>query len=176
MIQSARLRISAPTEPIPLGRGFYQLEEDTLYVQIGPFAPQRRFFSYLEADSLSLQFDRIARLIFIEVSRPRRSWEVDRSLTRPSRAEIADLRWLDFRETIREPLITTDLSRTLLRLRFSPTSPSRSFHLADHILLQVDDRNRLSAIWIDEIEDDLAGREIAGFRKLCRRLQTRAEA
>jgi len=174
MIQSARLRISAPTEPIAPGRGFYQLEEDALYVQIGPFAPQRRFFSYLEAVSVGLQFDRSARLIFVEVNRPRHSWEVDERLAMPSLAEMADLRWLDFRETIPEPRITADSSRTLLRLQFNCGFPSRSFYLAEHVILQVDDDDRLSAIWTDEIEDDLAGCEIAHFRKSCRRLQADA--
>jgi len=174
MIQSARLRISTPTEPISPGRGFYQLEEDALYIQIGLFDPDRRFFSYLESASVGLEFDRSARLIFIEVNQPRRFWEVEDSLAMPVAAEVKDIRWLDFRETIAEPQLTCNSLRTLLRLRFHNGRPWRNYYLADHVIMQVDEQDRLSAIWTDEIEDDLAGREIASFRKRCRRLRSHA--
>ncbi len=164
-IQSARLRISTPTEPLAPGRGFYQLEEDALYVQIGAFVPQHRFFSYLESEFVSLQFDRNACLIFIEVTLPRRGWKVDDKLIMPSAADPADIRWLDFRETIREPRLTTNKTQTRLRLQFTHNSPSRSFHIADNVILQADNNDHLAAIWIDDIEDDLAGQEIAAFRK-----------
>ena len=85
--QAIKLRISTPTEPIPPGRGFYQLEEDSLYVQIGLFSRDRRFFSYLESKNTRLDFDREGRLIFIEVDLPRRQWPVDLQLTRPVVAE-----------------------------------------------------------------------------------------
>ncbi|MCK4460719.1 MAG: hypothetical protein KAW46_02890 [candidate division Zixibacteria bacterium] len=172
-IQSARLRISTPTEPIAPGRGFYQLEEDALYVQIGAFAPQHRFFSYLESEFVSLQFDRNARLIFIEVTLPRRGWKVDNELIMPSMAELADIRWLDFREAISEPQLTTNKTQTRLHLQFTHNSPWRSFHISDNVILQTDDNDHLAAIWIDDIEDDLAGQEIAAFRKqLLRRHQS----
>ena len=164
-IQSARLRISTPTEPTAPGRGFYQLEEDALYVQIGAFAPQHRFFSYLESEFVSLQFDHNALLIFIEVTLPRRRWEVADELIMPSVADPADIRWLEFRETIREPRLTTNKTQTRLRLQFTHNSPSRSFYIADHVILQADNSDHLVAIWIDNIEDDLAGQEIAAFRK-----------
>ena len=164
-IQSARLRISTPTEPTAPGRGFYQLEEDALYVQIGDFAPQHRFFSYLESEFVSLQFDHNALLIFIEVTLPRRRWKVDDKLIMPSAADQADIRWLEFRETIREPKLTTNKTQTRLRLQFTHNSPSRNFYIADHVILQADNKDHLAAIWIDDIEDDLAGQEIAAFRK-----------
>ncbi len=164
-IQSARLRISTPTEPLMPGRGFYQLEEDALYVQIGPFAPQQRFFSYLESSSVSLEFDRNARLIFIEVTRPRRNWAVSDKLVFPSEVEPADLRWLDFRETMPEPQLTSNAIKTLLHLRFGERPPARGFRVADCVIVQADSDDCLSDIWVDRIEDDLAGQEIAAFRK-----------
>lgn len=172
-IQSARLRISTPTEPTAPGRGFYQLEEDALYVQIGALAPQHRFFSYLDSEFVSLQFDHNALLIFIEVTLPRRRWEVANELIIPSVVESADIRWLEFRETIREPRLTTNKTQTRLRLQFTHNAPSRSFYIADHVILQADNNDHLAAIWIDDIEDDLAGQEIAAFRKqLLRRHQS----
>ena len=50
----AKLKISAPIEPIPPGRGFYQLEEDSLLVQVGVFDRRRRFFSYLQSEHVCL--------------------------------------------------------------------------------------------------------------------------
>ena len=168
-LAATRLRISTPTEPIASGRGFYQLEEDALYIQIGLFDPNYRFFSYLESESVHLELDRQARLIFIEVTQPRRRWEVSDDLHFPGVAEMADLRWLDFRETIEEPRLLTDYSRTLLHLQFSTDSSTRNFYLTRHVIAQIDSADHLAAIWINNIEDDLAGRGIASFRKRCRR-------
>jgi len=151
------------------GRGFYQLEEDALYVQIGMFDPRYRFFSYLESQSVQLELDRQARLIFIEVTQPRRHWEVSDDLQFPQAAEVADLRWLDFRDTIREPRLSTNHSRSLLHVQFSSRLPLRNFYLTRDVIAQLDASDRLAAIWINDIEDDLAGRAIASFRKRCRR-------
>ena len=167
-INTAKLRISTPTEPIPPGRGFYQLEEESLYVQVGIFTRNRRFFSYLQSDEVSLDFDREGRLIFIEVAVPRRSWQVTPRLQKPSRAEIADIRWLDFRESIATPSLQTPADRSALRLRFSNRTPTQNYFLAESVILQVCENNLLGAIWVDDIVDDMAGREIASFRKNCR--------
>jgi hypothetical protein len=167
-LRALQLRISTPTEPIPHGRGFYQLEEDTLYVQVGAFDLVRRFYSYLESDTLKLQFDRSGRLIFFALSVARRHWPVDEMLTLPDSAGTADVRWLDFRERIAEPTLQTNPRRTLLHLRFSDCSPYRTVHLADKVLLQADKNDRLVALWVDEVTDDLAGQEIAFFRKRLR--------
>jgi hypothetical protein len=168
-LATTRLKVSTPTEPIAPGRGFYQLEEDALYVQIGLFDPDFRFFSYLESESVHLELDRNARLIFIEVTQPRRHWEVSDDLMFPSVVEMADLRWLDFRESIHEPRLTANYSRTLLRVEYSTSSATRNYYLTRNVVAQVDSADHLAAIWINDIEDDLAGREIAAFRKRCRR-------
>lgn len=167
-LRSLQLRISTPTEPIPPGRGFYQLEEDALYAQVGSFDPSRRFYSFLESDQLKLELDKSGRLIFIELSLPRRHWPLNDSLHLPDSAGTADVRWLDFRDRIPEPTIETNRRRTLLHLRFSDVAPYRTIHLADTILLQSDNQDRLVALWVDDITDDLAGQEIASFRKQLR--------
>ncbi len=166
--QAIKLRISTPTEPIPPGRGFYQLEEDSLYVQIGLFSMDRRFFSYLESTNTRLDFDREGRLIFIEVDLPRRQWPLDHRLTRPVVAEAADIRWLDFRRAISDPSLAANTNRTTLALRFDAAAPTQNYYLSESVILQANNRHELCAILIDDIADDLAGHEIAAFRKDCR--------
>jgi hypothetical protein len=166
--RSLQLRISTPTEPAPPGRGFYQLEEDALYVQIGAFEPSRRFYSFLDSDHLNLQMDKTGRLIFFALSLPRRHWPVNDSLIIPDSNGTADVRWLDFRQHIATPTIHTNPRRTLVCLRFEDRAPYRTISLATHVLLQADSCDRLAALWVDDITDDLAGQEIATFRKQLR--------
>ena len=164
-LDSITLRISTPTEPLVPGRGFYQLEEDILYVQVGTFSGERKFYSYIESDSLRLDIDKNGHLIFIEYNSPRRQWPVDDDFSVPQNLENADLRWTDFRERVKDPVITTNHRKTKICLRFNDTKPEFSFYLAESVFLQVDVNNQLVAIWIDDITDDIAGREIAAFRK-----------
>jgi len=160
-----RLRISTPTEPIPPGRGFYQLEEDALYVQVGLFSASRHFYSFLECDSVRFDLDRNGRLIFIEVAVARRRWPVVPPLVAPPIVEPADIRWLDFRSEIPPPTLATNRKRTMLRLAFADRLPARAYYLAEDVVAQVDQHDRLAAIWIVDITDDLAGQEIGAFRK-----------
>jgi hypothetical protein len=163
-----KLRLSTLTEPILPGQGFYQLEEDTLYVQIGSFSKQRRFFSYLEAENVRLDLDREGRLIFVEVSVPRRLWKIDSSIKLPTVVEAADIRWLDFRERVSDPILLTDPERQSLVLRFNNETLLKNYFLAEKVIAQVNDRHELSSIWIIEIIDDLAGQQIGAFRKKVR--------
>lgn len=163
--ESIRVRVSTPSEPIRPGRGFYQLEEDALYVQIGSFDRGRKFFSYLETEQLLLSLDRHGRLIFIEVSLPRRHWKVDQQLTWPTNPRPADIRFPDFRCRIPSPALIGNFNRTVLSIRFGDEEKSEYYYLSETVLLQISNSNHLSAIWISEIEDDLAGRELATFRK-----------
>jgi hypothetical protein len=169
-VETAQLRVTTPTEPIVPGRGFYQLEEDMLYVQVGLFNMTRRFYSWLESPTVRLELDREGRLIFIEVSRPRRQWPVDENLAPPDRAEIADVRWLDFRRQISEPELQTNRRRSMLRIVFSNRPVASSYYLAHEVILQADERHQPVAIWVCQIEDDLAGHEIGLWRKRCRKL------
>ncbi|MBU8934802.1 MAG: hypothetical protein KOO62_12500 [candidate division Zixibacteria bacterium] len=164
----AKLRFQTPTEAVITGRGFYQLEEDALYVQVGPFDNSRRFFSYLEGDHVRLDIDRHGRLIFIEVDVARRHWQVADNLCFPENARESDIRWLDFRKTITDPQLITNRLRTILRLEFACANPSRAYRPAEHIVIETDENDHLVAIWIEDIIDDLAGQEIAAYRKQVR--------
>lgn len=159
------LRITTPTRATEPGRGFYQLEEDALYVQIGSFSSDRKYFSYLESETVRLDLDRSGKLMFIEVSTARRNWPVEKELTPPVNVEPAEIHWLDFRSTIPSPTFSTNPARTMLSLAFSNDERSHSYHLAESVLIDVTEHNRLKAIWITDIIDDLAGAEIAAFRK-----------
>lgn len=168
-----RVTVSAPTGPLPPGRGFYQLEEDILYVQVGSFSRRRVFFSYLESHGVRFDIDRKGELIFIEVAKPRRQWKMDPQLSCPDVVESADIRFLDFRQMISEPKMHASEDRTTLSLRFSQAGKTSSYSIAHNIIAQIDDRNHLAAIWITDIVDDLAGQELAAFRKQQRKLGKR---
>ncbi len=167
-ITAARVKISPPTEPVVPGRGFYQLEEDALYVQVGPLSKERCFFNWLESDSVSLEFDREGRLMFVEVRRPRRHWLVEEKISRPRTAEVADLRWLDFRERFDSPTLLTNERRTCLQLRFSDAQPSRSYYLGDQVIMQMAGEDFPVALWVPDIVDDMGGHMMSEFRKALR--------
>lgn len=166
------LRITTPTRATEPGRGFYQLEEDALYVQVGSFGPDRKYFSYLESETVRLDIDRSGRLMFIEVSTARRTWPVEKHLSPPKSVEPADIYWLDFRSTIGAPTIATNPGRTLLNLIFQNDKQSQSYYLADTVVIDITNDNQLSGIWITDIIDDRAGAEIAAFRKGMRPIKT----
>lgn len=166
------LRITTPTRATEPGRGFYQLEEDALYVQIGSFSPDRKYFSYLESETVRLDLDRSGKLMFIEVSTARRTWPIVKELSPPENIEPAEIFWLDFRSSIPAPAITTNPGRTILSLTFQNDETSHSYQLADSVLIDITNDNQLSGIWITSIVDDLAGAEIAAFRKGIRSIRT----
>ena len=167
-LSNLRLRISTPAEPIVPGRGFYQLEEDALYVQIGLFTGNRPFFSYLESEHTRFDIDRNGRLIFIEIALPRRQWPVDPDLKPPEIIEPADIRFLNFRDQFPTPRLATNKRRTRLALLFDDVSPVRNYYLAEHVIARVDQSDHLAAVWIDDIIDDLAGQEIGAARRKSR--------
>jgi hypothetical protein len=154
------------------GRGFYQLEEEALYVPVAGYPDRARFFSYLESESVRFDLDLKGRLMMIEVNLPRRRWNVKEDISYPLRAQAADIRWLDFRQPLQTPKVYADPARLNLMLRFTNHEPAGSHFLAERILCQIDKESRLSAIWITDITDDLGGREIKRFRQATRSLKT----
>ena len=167
-VKFIKLNIETPIEPIPPGRGFYQLEEETLFIQIGAFSSHRRFYSFLESENVSLDFDRTGRLIFAEVRLSRRNWPVSSQLHIPKIAEPADVRWLNFRDTIKEPTIATTPDKNILVVQFSNDKPTGNYYLADTVILQVNENKSPVALWVESIQDDLAGMAMASFRKKVR--------
>jgi hypothetical protein len=164
-IESIALKIDTPTGEVTPGRGFYQLEEEALYVQVGEYSKRRRFFNYLESDWVRFDIDKSGQLVFVEVGLPRRRWELGAQVSPPRIAETADIRWLDFRACVAEPRLLTNKKQTNLLIDFKSQHDWRWLTLAEKIFLQADSENRLTALMIADIEDDLAGEQIAAFRK-----------
>lgn len=171
-VSSISLNISTPTEPITSGRGFYQLEEEALFVQVGLFTNSRRFYSYLESAGVTFDFDRQGRLIFLEVDIPRKQWIEVPGLKAPTIIEPADIRWLNFRDNIIAPVLLTNERRNLLKLSFLEPARSLSFYVADTVIVQTDLTHRLAALWVADIRDDMAGKRIRTFRKNSRAKQS----
>ncbi len=167
LTEAPGLQVYAPTNGTSPGRGFYQLEEDTLYVPIGD-SSSSPFFSWLESDQVKMDLDRMGRLLLIEVNLPRRRWKIDPDLTMPSNAVSADIRWMDFRETLEPPVIRTNAERSCLRLCFSDHTPTRTFALAEDVTMETDAEDQVVSIWVRSIEDDLAGQEFKRFHLYCR--------
>jgi len=164
-IKAPRIRINAPVGVVPYGRGFYQLEEEELYLAVEYPNERPRFFSYLESDSLSFHFDRRGRLIFIELLLPRRRWKEKNDLIVPQKAERADVRFLDFRSSFSRPAIYCDKRRQTLMFRFDRGPAVKNLYLAENLIAGVTDSNRMAMLWVSDIVDDLAGREIYAWRK-----------
>lgn len=167
-LEAIKLRIQTPIEWSAPGRGFYQRDEESLYVQVGLFSEQHRFFSYIESQSVRFDLDKDGRLVFIEVSAPRRQWQIDPHFCPPSASVQADIRWLNFRAAVPSPRLLTDSIASRLAIRFGELPPAGSFLLAESIIVEFTRENCLVAIWITDIVDDVAGLKLAAFRRAIR--------
>lgn len=167
------VRVEPSQYPLLAGGAFYQLEEDSLYVQVG--APEERFFSFIESDGLRLDMDRDGRLLFIEVCVPRRRWWIAENLVWPEHSFPADMRWLDFRSEIRMPSLLTNRKRNLLAIRFSPNEAVSCWALSHSVVVHVDASGAVAQLVIRDIVDDVAGQEIAAFRRAHRAGPTESE-
>jgi hypothetical protein len=165
MLEKINLKIETPAGPIPSGRGFYQLDEEILFVQIGLFLNSRKFYSYLETDNLLLDIDQNGRLIFIELDLSRRSWIVYQNLRIPKIIEPADIQWYNFRDKINPPKIITNNKKNIMKIEFSANSNPLYYHLADKVIVESNELKILTAFWVVDIIDDFAGHEIRDFRK-----------
>ncbi|MBI5266259.1 MAG: hypothetical protein HY851_03400 [candidate division Zixibacteria bacterium] len=157
--------INAPIRPNQPGRGFYQLEEDALFVPIGIYAADRRFFSFIESEHVRLDCDKAGELLFIEITLARKQWQIDGALVPPKHAATADLRWLDFRAQMPNPAVLTDKKHSLVCIKFSDAKPATAYQMAEAVIAEVTKELRVCRIWITEIIDDVAGKEISAFRR-----------
>jgi hypothetical protein len=165
-VTTINVHVNTPSVTIPCGRGFYQLEEEELYLPIIHESRQKaKFFSYLESEYVSLQFDRDGRLIFVEITLPRRRWKERAGFEMPREARTADIRFLDFRNSLPPSKIFCDHTRQSLMLQFARVSNGPLYYLAENLFALLDDQNHLATIYATDITDDIAGREIAFWRK-----------
>lgn len=164
-ITTPEIQIRTPAGKIPSGRGFYQLEEESLYLPIEYPNLQKRFYSYLDSETVSLHTDRAGRLIFIEVDIPRRRWNIKENFVPPEIAKLAEARFLDFRKTLVEPKVFCDYNRDNLLILFDNQPAEQNIYLAENLITQVTENGYITAIWAFDFTDDMAGREIALWRR-----------
>lgn len=145
--------------------GFYQLEDDTLHIPLGGVAPSKRFFSYIDSPISRFDIDKKGRLVFIELTLPKRFWKKSMSLPCPDLSESAEIRWLDFRKTIGPPEIITDSSNSVVLIVLSDEIPAFTMAMADNVYLQVSDRGNACGVLVSKIIEDNAGRKLAEFRR-----------
>jgi len=164
-VSPLKLVISTPIQPIPRGFGFFQTEEQSLYVQLGGLFDSRRFYSFIDSPISRFDIDRCGHLLFFEVKAPRNHWRVTNNLTLPESIEPADIRWLGFRLSAESPKLQTNEEYSVLKLQLSDATPKFNYYLADSVIIQVDQSDNAVAIMITEIAEDSAGRKIAEFRR-----------
>lgn len=150
---------------IPSGRGFYQLEEESLYLPVEYPGNQKRFYSYLDSETVSLHLDRAGRLLFIEVDIPRRRWNIKENFVPPEIAKPDEARFLDFRKALTKPKVFCDNNRDNLLILFDNQAAEQNIYLADNLIAQVTSSGFLTAIWASDFSDDRAGLEIASWRR-----------
>jgi hypothetical protein len=174
--EQIELSIRIPTEIEYFCRGFYQIEEDILYV---PIYPSGRFYSYLDSIPQSsalnennnlqplanLDIDSEGRLLFLQIKSPRRHWNIIKSLNPSSSIEPADIRFINFRENIRCFSIDTTNDFSMVKMTFSSITANRSYRAGDNLIFDVTDDNSLAAIWITSITDDRAAKLMSEWRK-----------
>jgi hypothetical protein len=167
-IKALKVQVSAPAQQVPYGRGFYQLEEDELFLPVEYPQGKTRFFSFIDSETTSFQLDRDGRLIFIELAVPRRRWKVRENLVMPESARPADIRFLDFRQSFLDPSVFCDHTHENLMIRFSQGPSTHTYYLAENLVAQISCENTLVALWVSDITDDIAGRELAAWRRAIR--------
>jgi hypothetical protein len=149
-----------PCESLPVAGGFYDLECDTLFVHILPFAP---YHSFLETDQLRIDTDQRGRPVFLELKRPRTEWRTDPKLTVP---QVDTDGILSFRETRRRFTageIETDPNCQKVCIRLLARESRQVIRLADNLLVETAD-GFLVAIWILDVQSDFGGRKQTRWR------------
>lgn len=154
--------IKTPAAQQPVCRGFYQVEEDSLYV---PLYPEGKFYSFLDSHQVIFDIDQNGRLLFLQVLTPRRKWAIRNNLKPPMNQHPADIRFLGFREIIPEAKLETSPDHSWLRLLYQKSPNASAYRVADHLLFELAEDKTLASIWIMAIENDRAARAMAAWRK-----------
>jgi len=158
---SVKIIVTTPADQQPICRGFYQVEEDSLYV---PFYPGGSFFSFLDSPQVAFDVDRTGRLLFIQVHVPRHGWITRDNLVPPATKEAAEMHLRGFREKLPAARLETPPDRSWLRIVFADDSATRPCIIAENLICEILDRRSLAAVWIMSIEDDRAARGMAAWR------------
>ncbi|MCK5125076.1 MAG: hypothetical protein KAR42_02365 [candidate division Zixibacteria bacterium] len=169
------IRIETPAEKEYFCRGFYQIEEDCLYI---PVFPSGKFYSFIDSPltgiktnstkkpstGISLDIDRKGRLLFITINTPRRFWKTDNSLEIPQSLETAEIRFLTFREHVNPPVIKYRTDKNILQIELNNRHVSKAYRVADSLVITASNNGELNSIWLNDIIDDRAAKKMAKWR------------
>ncbi len=179
------VNISTPAKVERFSRGFYQLDEEMLYV---PIYPGGQFYSFLDAteiDSnkpndplLNFDIDRAGNLTFIKLNLARAKWPVKKQIDQPATTLSAEVHFRQFREQISSFELVTNKSKDYLCLIFrSQNEPKEAteakenlatYRIADNIIIELSAGAEISRLWILEIVEDRGARQMAAWRKKLR--------
>ncbi|MGH8016095.1 MAG: hypothetical protein ACREBV_07890, partial [Candidatus Zixiibacteriota bacterium] len=120
---------------------------------------------FIDSPISRFDLDKEGRLVFFELTLPKRQWKVVDSLEIPNNVEPADVRWLNFRKNIESPDVTTDKSKSQIYLKLSDETPEMNYYLADKVVVRVASYGTACGILVTEVIDDSAGRKFAEFRR-----------
>ncbi len=188
--EGIKVRLVTPAEKPLFSRGFYQVEEDLLYV---PIFPAGKFYSYVDTPKsrnkstvsgkaskssarFSLDIDRKGRLLFIKVATPRRFWEHDDTLKIPQTVETADIRFISFRVKVHRARIQYSESDSLIRLNLDNAPICNTYYITERLIAGLSEDNYLVALWISGIEDDRAAQKMAHWRKDHKNLESEPDS
>lgn len=154
--------VDTPAENKTFSRGFYQVEEESLYV---PLYPGGKFFSYLDSPQMTLDIDNCGRLLFIKLLVSRQDWKTVKKFTPPQATASASIRFIDFRQRFSMVGIECCPNKSSIHLFFDNQTELSSYHLSDDIIVDITANNCLAGFWIKTVVDDRAAREMSRWRK-----------
>ena len=173
-----QVRVITPAGTERFSRGFYQVEEDCLYV---PLYPSGHFYSYIDSESsplrhsdptkppgsisVNLDIDREGRLLFIHVKTPQRRWTISQQIEIPSTIETADLRFISFRANHSRARISATPDFSTMMISFAESDQARFYRITDNMIAGIAGNECLSALWLLDCVEDRGAREMAAWRK-----------
>lgn len=163
-LDKINVKIYPLSENLFQGGGFYQVEEGTLQIITSPLKSNNHFFSYLECDDLRIETSQNGKVLFIELKQPKTKWLLTENIKFPSNTTKADIRILDFRQTIAIPKLFTNNDNTILKIEWYKEKNVSHYLTATDIALEVNNNSQLTSIWINNITDDTAGQSIAKLK------------
>ncbi len=149
-----------PCESLPVAGNYYDLDCDTLFVHILPFAP---YHSFLETEELRIDTDQRGRPVFIELNRPRTEWRANPQLVVPQPDIDGTLSFRETRRRFNAGEIETDLSCQNVCIRLLARDSQQVIRLADNLLVETAD-SFLVAIWVLDVRSDFGGRKQTQWR------------
>jgi len=162
IVPPVRLKLITPAENHIHSRGFYQEEEESLYV---PLYPGGRFFSYLDGDNIRLDIDNKGRLLFLSLNIPRRRWIKVPRLRFPAVPGSASMKIINFRDRLPRARIYSSLNIQNLHISLFKEPVENTYQLTPSLLIETGTNNNLTGFWIKGVEEDRAALKMAAWRK-----------